>query len=407
MAKGKVLMMLKEVIYMLYDEHGNKRVEYRGELAKRNLSEARIKLLENLCDLVLNTDIVHDWTKMYLKNRNYKAANVWEKLNDDIKERNERIIKKLGTSGDYHLEQEIDKMKVTNKIQYDQTRLEKELGSDIMTEIIYQDKDIGPHLMTVTALLCKYKNLPSVRDNIDLDIRKDIFNNKYNGNFIEDYGSTLYTYLKETKKIIEKQLNENRAFVGYFNYLCSESSVSDKSVAKDRELLHKLLTSDIVDLNVELNLLSKEDIENGQAIQEIEEHKEVKTDNITQLENAEQIEQVEQVENNTEQVNTELGNNKEEPLEIDNYEVDIDISDVDNNGNLELDIDEIELEDETDYIYQDTKEIETSPENNSNDTKEESNVHSNINSSTTDKVNNSEVNNSVDTPKKNTIRMQF
>lgn len=228
MAKGTILKELKETIYNVMDENGNFRVLPIGELDKRKLSEPRLQLLRNIVDLVLNTNIVCDETKMYIRDRNIKYNQVTEKLNE------QPVNKKNPIS--YN--------STVSKIQYDKKKLEAYLGYTIMSDIIVTNKSIEGYVVKVSELMGKFNDESKLRDNLLLNIEKGTIVTEFddsNGTFGEVFNSTIIGYIKDRVDKVEKELNANKEFVGYFNYLLSGMHTTDENVKRDRENLVGLL----------------------------------------------------------------------------------------------------------------------------------------------------------------------
>lgn len=237
-----IMGMLKQVIYSMYDNNGNLRVKFVGSLADIELSEGRIDLLKNITDLVLNTNIISEETKIYLKDRNIKVSQVNEIINERRKEKKEAIEKKLGNSINYDEYKEVSVNSTQSKITYDRQRLEKMLGSDILTNIIYQRAyNIEEYQIKVGKLLEKYKNIASLREELVLNLKEDCYNKEYNGDFKQDSIKLLKPYIKSEIEQVEKEINNNLDFVGYFNYLLSGVTCSTEEDKENRAFLRALL----------------------------------------------------------------------------------------------------------------------------------------------------------------------
>lgn len=237
-----IMGMLKQVIYSMYDNNGNLRVKFVGSLADIELSEGRVDLLKNITDLVLNTNIISEETKIYLKDRNIKVSQVNEIINERRKEKKEAIEKKLGNSINYDEYKEVSVNSTQSKITYDRQRLEKMLGSDILTNIIYQRAyNIEEYQIKVGKLLEKYKNITSLREELVLNLKEDCYNKEYNGDFKQDSIKLLKPYIKSEIKQVEKEINNNLDFVGYFNYLLSGVTCSTEKDKENRAFLRALL----------------------------------------------------------------------------------------------------------------------------------------------------------------------
>lgn len=257
MANSNLFMGLKEIIYSMYDSNGNERIVYYEPLSKLDLSEARLELLRNICDLVLNTNILSEYSKIYIKNRNIKLKNVVEEVNRINRDKMKLVKVKTGHDETYEVGGEVTYNHVVSKIQYDQKRLVVDLGgSDIIVNILfYPSKSIEDYQLRVSRLLEKYRVGGNLRDKLTVKIGDSAYSKTYNGNFMDKYKDILYTYLESTRLEVEKQLNENKEFVGYFNHLISGINSEDSQVLQDRRELLDLLngssTYDIIKVQKE------------------------------------------------------------------------------------------------------------------------------------------------------------
>lgn len=267
MSKSTIMGLLKEVIYDMYDDNGMLRVSLRGELGNRVLSEAKLELLKNICDLVLNTNIISEPTKMYIRDRNIKVAQINEILNDRAREKSELIERIKDDKKYFEVGGKISINTTQSKITYDRKRLEGLLGSDILTNIIYKEKfSIENYQIVVGELLLKYKNIKPVREELLLNIDKDGYMKEYNGDFMNDFHSILGKYVSSEVKRVENELNSNRAFVGYFNYLLSGASCATEKSKKDREKLIELLSGKNVSYTDISNEITEESEKNKEDL---------------------------------------------------------------------------------------------------------------------------------------------
>lgn len=250
MANSNTFKMLKEVIYSLYDNNGNERTTYIGMIKAYNVSEMRVSLLKNIIKVCLESDWFSEETKIYLKNRDLTLKRVNEVVNEQLEnERNNYVGKyglKLNDNG------KIKYNNTVSKIMYDQKKLNSKFGGDFMTNIVVQRTvDISNYEVIVNKILSECFGVNSARDNLCFNIRNDIMIKEYDGDFIDKYGDILRFYIKSTIKSMEEMLNNDKLFVGYFNYLLSGISTNDSKVLEDRKRLESLLNSDISDLIVE------------------------------------------------------------------------------------------------------------------------------------------------------------
>ena len=257
MSKSSILSQLKEVIYSMYDINGNLRVKYVGMLSEHKLSEGRNELLKNITSLVLNTNIISEETKLYIKDRNIKYKQVTELINEKRAMNNELIKISNDNGGIYSIGEPISHNSVISKIQYDKLRLEKFLDYDIITNIVFRPNyNIEHYQLVVGKLLAKYNGVESLRDKLIFNINEENYSKHYIGDFIEEFKDILFIYTKDYVKMVEEKLNKNKDFVGYFNFLLSGVDCPDEKTANDRRLLRDILSNNISCVNISDNCMS-------------------------------------------------------------------------------------------------------------------------------------------------------
>lgn len=244
MANNNIFKGLKEVIYAMYDDKGRERITYFAPISKVNISDARLTLLKNLCDLVLNTDIVSEWTKMYLRDKNITVKSLTDEINRINAEKNELVRVKVGKELIYGIGEEIPTHTIRSRIDYEQKKLTLALGSkDIIVDILYYpSRSIEEYQLRVANLLAEYRGGKDLRSKVNLSFDTKVYAKTFDGNFMEKYEDILYTYLESTRKAIEEELNKDADFVGYFNYLLSGIHTDDPNVLSDRKSLIELLS---------------------------------------------------------------------------------------------------------------------------------------------------------------------
>ena len=244
MANNNIFKGLKEVIYAMYDDKGRERITYFAPISKVNISDARLTLLKNLCDLVLNTDIVSEWTKMYLRDKNITVKSLTDEINRINAEKNELVRVKVGKELVYGIGEEIPIHTIRSRIDYEQKKLTLALGSkDIIVDILYYpSRSIEEYQLRVANLLAEYRGGKDLRSKVNLSFDTKVYAKTFDGNFMEKYEDILYTYLESTRKAIEEELNKDADFVGYFNYLLSGIHTDDPNVLSDRKSLIELLS---------------------------------------------------------------------------------------------------------------------------------------------------------------------
>lgn len=222
MSQASVWSIMKEVIYSMYDDNGNLRIEYVGYLRNKDLGVEREKFLQNFIYLLLKTDYVTIETKQYLKNRYIKMRDVHSELIE-----NGVIDKKINLRA------------TSNKIYYDQRKICNDFGdSDFISLIINTSKSISKYTEVLNGKICSIGNGDSLRENLVLNIPKNLINDTLDQVEFERLKDVLKQF---TVKNIENVVNSiPKESIGYYNYLLNDInlSVSDK---KNREQLVNLL----------------------------------------------------------------------------------------------------------------------------------------------------------------------
>lgn len=219
MEKQSILRQLRDVCHSFVDEYGNFRVQAIGVVDKLNINDERQELLKDIVYLLRNTDIVNIETKMYLFNRT---------TNREI---NEKLIEDTGVEIPFNTTQA--------KIQYGKTKLESLLG-DSVKRLLYQTFDIRDIPKLVFDLNNKY-NTNKLRDNILLELNKNVYADELTDEDFDDFLMTISPYIKTQVEFITNNIDEKK--IGYFNYIVTSNRLKD--IDKKRlDILRKLLGYD-------------------------------------------------------------------------------------------------------------------------------------------------------------------
>lgn len=255
----KLLKELQEYIYSLKGENGLWRDKPIGLVGKARTSKENLEKLKTAINILLASDKLSDDTKIFISSRKItvKAAN--DILNDARHMASEKLGKQL---------RNISYNVTVNRVNEDEQELINTVGLNFFKDLVYNmsvsENDFNQKL---TKLIRKYSVYEKQRNNLNFYINADIVRcDKYKGNEeFFDILSTLEGYLVQRREYLEKQINENEEFVGYFNYLLSAKSLVDPIVAKDRERLLSFLSGSIyrsLDTNTTRVEQSEEIIEN-------------------------------------------------------------------------------------------------------------------------------------------------
>lgn len=221
MANSNIMTQLKELYYSLRDSNGNERMQVVGILKENSVSKSRMQLLNEVVDLVVDTDIICNEAKMYIKDRGITLKRLTSELNDS----GERISDSA----------------LNGRVLYASRKLEKEIGSMAISDILYsKTKDISVHEANIAKVISKYTGGSKLKQNIMFNIDDNQICSKYSGDFFEEFGEIIKEFNRvhyEESRRIEK----SGEACGYINYLLSGVKVDDEKVIEDRERLIKLL----------------------------------------------------------------------------------------------------------------------------------------------------------------------
>lgn len=218
MAKGTILIELKNTLPDLLDDNGNFRVTPKGETGKLNLSNNRIKLLQDLIRILRDTKLVSNATWMYVSNQYMTLKNVTEKLNEEAG-------KDIYTTS-----------QIQSKVNYDKSKLERLFGVRFMAEVKHmKTADISGYERTIANLFMKLVDTDKYLSKINLNIPKKCYNTKLSDEEFDSFIRTISPYLVTQVKEIEDSFSTDADLikaVGYFNYIITYPSL--REVDKER-----------------------------------------------------------------------------------------------------------------------------------------------------------------------------
>lgn len=223
MSKNGFLYELKGIAYDMVDNNGNFRTIPIGMIGTRKLSNDRIRLLQCFLSLIKDTDMVSNETKYYVFNRYITKKGVNEELNELLKDKGKQY--KYNTTA--------------SKINYDQTKLEKQFGNEMLSDIILRTNnsdDIKRHTNNIIQAYLKYNSnkAEDLRNNIALELDKDTLCSELDDEKFKTFITVISPYLKSHMKMISSIIDADS--VGYFNYLLYSPILSDVDKTRLDEL---------------------------------------------------------------------------------------------------------------------------------------------------------------------------
>lgn len=241
MKNGRMLTDMKAFAYELVDNNGNMRTVPIGQIGKRNLSEDRLKLLQDLMRLLQTTSIISDTTRMYIFNRYITIKGVNDVMNEALGNNEDNKISYNSTMA---------------RIGYDRRKLDNAFESSMFTDIILKrdnEDDIARHRNNIARAYIKYGKLKGedIRDNLALKLDRDCLCSELDDNKFDQFISVIMPYLKSHMDKVANSIDTD--CIGYFNYLVLNPMLTDKD--KQRfEFIKQLLdtnTSDLEHIDIE------------------------------------------------------------------------------------------------------------------------------------------------------------
>ena len=120
---------------------------------------------------------------------------------------------------------------------------------------------------TLVKMLDTFGERNNLRENLSIPIDTDVCEKSDNidsSDFFEMLES-LQVYLNKRIDLIIKAVNDDRDFVGYFNYLLSNKGLLDETVQNDRKKLIRFLNNEPIDSDEDSDHL--EDRDNSEGIE--------------------------------------------------------------------------------------------------------------------------------------------
>lgn len=222
MAKNKSLSQLKEVIDLMIDKNGNFRAVPRGYIGKQELSGDRLRLMEMILRLFLETDFLNPETRLYLSNRYITIAGVRESM----------INNGLYDNG------ELTESAVRNRIYRDQAKIESVFGDSFISDILMSNvKPIARYTEALGKEFAKSGD-NELKKGVRLNLAEDIISTSIDDDEFDEFVEIIQPYLEPQMRFIEENLSARA--VGYFNYVmgCPDKCLS----ATDLERKNKLIT---------------------------------------------------------------------------------------------------------------------------------------------------------------------
>lgn len=220
------------------------------------VDETRLEKIETLFDIVFNSDNITDETKFFIKT-DMSLAEVNREVNRLRTEVSRRLKKNI---------RETSYNNTTTVVKRDCTKLESVLTDKFLRSITYDEVlDQEEYKETLLKMLDTFGERNNLRNNLNIPIDTDICEKSDNvdsSDFFEMLES-LQVYLSKRIDLIIKAVNDDREFVGYFNYLLSNRGLLDETVQEDRNKLIRFLNNEPIDSDEDSEHLEESDNSEG------------------------------------------------------------------------------------------------------------------------------------------------
>lgn len=255
--KIEVCRKLQDYCYSLRNEDGSWKKIPIGLVGKVYLDNKQLSRLRNVLNIILNSDNISIETKLYILNHRSTIKEVHANFNRENRNR-ALLLGKTYKDTCYN--------STLNHITKDEVALIESVSAEFFTDIVYNPNKISGRAYSdkLSCLIRDFGVYDSKRDNLMLHIDKNKV--QYNGVVNhEKFFNTLELlrpYVVKVRDSMEDEINHDREFVEYFNYLLSTAGIQDETVTDDRDRLLRFLNGD--DLNQEEVEDNQEVIEDNQ-----------------------------------------------------------------------------------------------------------------------------------------------
>ena len=237
--KIEVCRKLQDYCYSLRNENGRWRTIPIGLIGNVHLSTTQLSRVKNILNIILNSDNISIDTKLYILN--YRSTIKEVNANYNREARNRALL--LGKT-----HKDMCYNSTLNHVAKDETALIKCVGKDFFTDIVYNPNKLSGRAYSdkLSCLIQDFGVYDGKRENLMLHIDKNKV--QYNGVVNhEKFFNTLERlrpYIVKVRDSMEDEINHDREFVEYFNYLLSTAGIQDETVTNDRDRLLRFLNGE-------------------------------------------------------------------------------------------------------------------------------------------------------------------
>lgn len=219
---NNLLNLTREVCFSFVDAEGNLYDMPVGNIKRRNLDTKHIDFLKKYIHFVMNSKVVSDTTKVYIRSAGSSVAGVFKTYNMGMPEPEQVNIKTAQA-----------------KIDYDRKKLLKYFPEDMLAKVIYYGTaDMKDYEKRLNLAISQYGSKNKLLDNLLLKIPKAAIQDTLSDEEFNDFISIIAPYSRRHMQYIENNLPINAA--GYINYLLSTPNLAGEQLARQK-ILKELL----------------------------------------------------------------------------------------------------------------------------------------------------------------------
>jgi hypothetical protein len=179
-----------------------------GTISKRNLDKKRDDFLKRYISLIMNTRIVSDTTKLYIKSTLPSVASVIASYNQTVSE-----------------DEQINIKTAQSKIDYDSNKLLKYFPDNMISQVLSNSScNLNDYERRLNLAVVDYGKKNKLLDNLMLRLPKVEVQDNLDEDKFTEFISMIAPYFKKHIKYLEDNLPKNA--VGYMMYLMSTPQLS-------------------------------------------------------------------------------------------------------------------------------------------------------------------------------------
>ncbi|GAB6152548.1 hypothetical protein JCM17380_12980 [Desulfosporosinus burensis] len=205
-----IISLTREVYHCYMRDDGSLYERPIGSIARRNLSKNQDDFLKRYIDLIMNTKIVSDTTKIYITSTLPSVASV-------IKQHNVALVE----------HKQVNIKTAQSKIDYDGKKLLNYFTGDMLSQVIgFSNCDLCEYNKMLNLAISDYKKRNKLLDNIMLTLPRVPVVDSLSDEELHDFIQIISPFIKKHRHYVESNIPKNA--VGYLLYLTSTPSLSGR-----------------------------------------------------------------------------------------------------------------------------------------------------------------------------------